>query len=121
HLRGEEHGAERGHPRAECRGVLRALEFGERTLETACGRAGQSLTDETSLRRVARDEAVERSRGGVEVRSGIGRAQVERRGVHTELREIAAAGVHGAGGESLAGGVFHIRFHDTMLALFTNM
>ena len=106
--RGEEHGRERRHPRAERDRGLGPFERRERLLEPPDGRVVEPGVDRVRRLAVAGDEGVEAVGGRVEIGERVRRREVERGGVDAERGEVGAAGVDGAGSEGF-GAEFHRR------------
>ena len=98
----EENGGDRRHAAAESHRLLGPLEERETLLEARHGRIVQAAVDRRRRRGGPGGEGVERPGRLVEVGEGIGRGEVDRRGMHSEGGEGVAAGVCGKGVDRIA-------------------
>jgi DNA-binding Lrp family transcriptional regulator len=101
----EQYGAQRGHAAREGDRALGAFEAGEGGLETGDGRVAEAAVDGRALRfgAVGR-ERVDAGGLAAAVVRGVGRGQVDRRGVQPQPGEVLPPGVHGLGGEGSGAG-----------------
>ncbi|GAA0582491.1 hypothetical protein GCM10010394_08940 [Streptomyces crystallinus] len=103
---GEQHRGEGGHAAGEGHGAFGAFQPRERCLETAYGGVVQACVHRGPVgQRSGGREGIDPGGLGRAVVRGVGRREVDRRGVQSESREVVAAGVDGFGGQGTGCGL----------------